>query len=54
MQEAIARWLKAAPEFRSDTETHNYLRRTIDTVTANMASRHPDALDNDPVSLDEE
>jgi DNA-directed RNA polymerase specialized sigma24 family protein len=53
VQEAIARWLQADPDCNSSTEMHNYLRKAIDNLTANMVNRHPDALDNEPASLDE-
>ncbi len=63
-QEAIARWLTSPKRwpngrfrrqhiFRSQSKLYAWLRSTISNLAADIARRHPDALDNDPLSLDE-
>jgi DNA-directed RNA polymerase specialized sigma24 family protein len=63
-QEAIVRWLsspKRWPDgrfrrqhiFRSREKLYAWLRSTVSNLAADIARRHPDALDNDPLSLNE-
>src|ERR1700674_224140 len=53
VQEAMARWIAAAPEYRGERPLYGWLKTTIPRLAAEIARRRPDVLDHCSYSLDE-